>query len=80
VPSWQEGLEHGWSVEQNDLGLPIHSYGDEWLFDVIDISMIPENIIDTAIAKGLRIISITNHNEIGNVKRGNKTCLRKKTF
>lgn len=48
--------------------LHIHSYGEEGSFDVTDTSMTPENIVDKAIEKGLKIISITDHNEIGNVK------------
>lgn len=48
--------------------LHIHSYGDEGSFDVTDTSMTPEKIVDTAIEKGLNIISITDHNEIGNSK------------
>lgn len=49
--------------------LHIHSYGfDEGSYDVKDSQMTPENIVDTAIEKGLSIISITDHNEIGNSK------------
>ncbi|WP_152616960.1 PHP domain-containing protein, partial [Flavihumibacter solisilvae] len=48
--------------------LHIHSFGDEGSFDVTDITMTPENIVDTAVSKGLSIISITDHNAIGNVK------------
>lgn len=49
--------------------LHIHSFGEEGSFDVIDDTMTPENIVDTAIEKGLSIISITDHNEDRNVKR-----------
>jgi len=49
--------------------LHIHSYGEEGSFDVSDALMTPENIVDTAISKGLQIIAITDHNEIGNVKK-----------
>ena len=68
-------------IELNDINsganflradLHIHSIGDEGSFDVFDTMMTPENIVDTAIEKGLSIISITDHNEIGNVKRGIK--------
>lgn len=52
--------------------LHIHSYGDEGSFDVSDTTMTPENIVDTAVSKGLSIISITDHNEILNVKRAVK--------
>ncbi len=49
--------------------LHIHSFGPEsGSFDVTDATMTPENIVDTALAKGLSIISITDHNEIGNVR------------
>ncbi|WP_291635626.1 TrlF family AAA-like ATPase [Clostridium sp.] len=49
--------------------LHIHSYGDEGSFDVTDTTMTPENIVDTAINKGLSIIAITDHNEEQNVKK-----------
>ncbi|WP_069661309.1 TrlF family AAA-like ATPase [Arcticibacter eurypsychrophilus] len=50
----------------------IHSFGDEGSFDVTDNTMTPENIVDTAIQKKLSIIAITDHNEVGNVKRAVK--------
>jgi len=46
--------------------LHIHSYGEYGSYDVTDISMTPQAIVDTAIDKGLGIISITDHNEINN--------------
>ncbi|MDC6403685.1 MULTISPECIES: TrlF family AAA-like ATPase [Maribacter] len=46
--------------------LHIHSYGEFGSYDVKDTAMTPEAIVDTAIAKGLKIISITDHNEIFN--------------
>ncbi len=49
--------------------LHIHSFGDDGSYDVTDSSMTPESIVNTAIDKGLKIISITDHNEIGNVRR-----------
>jgi ABC-type cobalamin/Fe3+-siderophores transport system ATPase subunit/histidinol phosphatase-like PHP family hydrolase/predicted outer membrane protein len=50
--------------------LHIHSYGeDTGSFDVTDTSMTPESIVDTAIEKGLSIISITDHNEDQNSKK-----------
>lgn len=49
--------------------LHIHSFGTGGSFDVMDSTMTPENIVDTAIAKGLSVISITDHNEIDNIKR-----------
>lgn len=52
--------------------LHIHSFGEEGSFDVTDSTMTPENIVDTAIGKGLSIISITDHNEDRNVKRAIK--------
>ncbi|MDR0231385.1 MAG: PHP domain-containing protein [Dysgonamonadaceae bacterium] len=52
--------------------LHIHSYGEEGSYDVTDVTMTPENIVDTAIEKGLSIISITDHNEDRNVKRAIK--------
>ncbi|OAV76078.1 macrolide transporter ATP-binding /permease protein [Bacteroidales bacterium Barb7] len=46
--------------------LHIHSYGEFGSYDVGDHTMTPEAIVDTAIYKGLSIISITDHNEIQN--------------
>lgn len=38
--------------------LHIHSYGDGGSYDVDDYQMNPQNIVDTAISKGLSVISI----------------------
>jgi histidinol phosphatase-like PHP family hydrolase/energy-coupling factor transporter ATP-binding protein EcfA2 len=46
--------------------LHIHSFGEFGSYDVADHTMTPEAIVDTAIEKGLSIISITDHNEIQN--------------
>lgn len=46
--------------------LHIHSYGVGGSYDVEDPQMNPNNIVDTAIAKGLSVISITDHNEVSN--------------
>lgn len=47
--------------------LHIHSYGKGMgSFDVTDVSNTPNAIVDTAIQKGLKIISVTDHNEIMN--------------
>lgn len=49
--------------------LHIHSYGiDSGSFDVKDAQMTPQNIVDTALSSNLKIISITDHNEILNSK------------
>ncbi len=49
--------------------LHIHSFGeDTGSFDVVDEQMTPQSIVDTAIAAHLKIISITDHNEILNCK------------
>jgi ABC-type lipoprotein export system ATPase subunit/histidinol phosphatase-like PHP family hydrolase len=48
--------------------LHIHSYGEGGSYDVGDTQMTPQNIIDLAIAEGIKVISITDHNEINNVK------------
>lgn len=47
--------------------LHIHSYGSYASYDVIDVDMSPEKIIDEAIRENISIISITDHNEIGNI-------------
>src|SRR6187401_1393479 len=44
----------------------IHSYGEFGSYDVTDHTMTPEAIVDISIDKGLKIISITDHNEIQN--------------
>lgn len=49
--------------------LHIHSFGDDGSFDVTDNQLTPENIIDTSIENDLQVISITDHNNIGNIKR-----------
>ncbi|WP_432327982.1 PHP domain-containing protein [Mucilaginibacter sp. P25] len=49
--------------------LHIHSFGDHESYDVTDITMTPEAIVDTAISEGLSIIAITDHNEHRNVER-----------
>jgi len=46
--------------------LHIHSFGDFGSYDVTDVSMTPEAIVDTSIEKGISIISVTDHNEIHN--------------
>ena len=47
--------------------LHIHSYGvGTGSYDVTDLTNTPQNIVDTAISKGLKVISITDHNEILN--------------
>lgn len=50
--------------------LHIHSYGlSDGSYDVTDINMTPEAIVDISIQKNLKIISITDHNEINNSKK-----------
>ncbi len=43
----------------------IHSFGGS--HDVRDVTMTPEAIVETAVAEGLGVISITDHNEISSV-------------
>jgi len=47
--------------------LHIHSYGKYASYDVTDTLMTPQGIIDEAIKENITIISITDHNEIGNI-------------
>jgi len=49
--------------------LHIHSFGEFGSYDVTDKNMTPENIVDLAVKEGLEVISITDHNVIGNVRR-----------
>ena len=46
--------------------LHIHSFGPRGSHDVYDDQMSPSNIVDLALSEGLKVISITDHNEIGN--------------
>src|SRR5258705_10990776 len=46
--------------------LHIHSFGAS--HDVRDATMTPANVIATAAQEGLSIVSLTDHNEIGNVE------------
>lgn len=57
---------HGASFRRADLH--IHSYGENGSYDVKDVTMTPEAIVDTAISDNLEIIAITDHNSIGNVQ------------
>ena len=44
--------------------LHIHSYGvGTSSYDVTDITNTPQAIVDLAISKGLKVISITDHNQ-----------------
>jgi len=47
--------------------LHIHSFGKYASYDVTDTEMTPDRIIDEAIKENISIISITDHNEIGNI-------------
>lgn len=47
--------------------LHIHSHGGS--HDVTDATMTPENIVATAVAENISIISIADHNDISNVKQ-----------
>jgi ABC-type lipoprotein export system ATPase subunit len=60
-----QSLENGAKFYRADLH--IHSYGSYASYDVSDTQMTPENIIDEAIKEKISIISITDHNEIGNI-------------
>src|SRR5258708_6555846 len=48
--------------------LHIHSFGANGSYDVKDTQMTPENIIELAIKENIQVISVTDHNQIGNVK------------
>lgn len=48
--------------------LHIHSYGPKGSYDVTDVQSTPEGIVDEAIRKGIEIISVSDHNSIGNVE------------
>jgi DNA repair ATPase RecN/histidinol phosphatase-like PHP family hydrolase len=46
--------------------LHIHSYGPGGSYDVTDTTMTPQGIVDTALTKGIKVISITDHNRVDN--------------
>ncbi|UXE67143.1 MAG: PHP domain-containing protein [Chryseotalea sp. WA131a] len=48
--------------------LHIHTFGENGSYDVKDTTMTPQNIVDLAIQENIQVISITDHNEINNVK------------
>ena len=48
--------------------LHIHSFGEFGSYDVADAAMTPQNIVDLALSEKIGVISITDHNEILNVK------------
>jgi energy-coupling factor transporter ATP-binding protein EcfA2 len=58
-------IENGAKFYRADLH--IHSYGDYASYDVYDTEMTPTNIIDEAIKENISVISVTDHNEIGNI-------------
>jgi len=60
-----QSLDNGAKFYRADLH--IHSYGSYASYDVTDADMVPEKIIDEAIRENISIISITDHNEIGNI-------------
>lgn len=58
-------LDNGAKFYRADLH--IHSFGPYASYDVTDVDMTPKNIIDKAIEENISIISLTDHNEIGNI-------------
>lgn len=48
--------------------LHVHSFGAVGSYDVTDLSMTPEGIVDTAVAENLQVVAITDHNVTGNVR------------
>lgn len=64
--------QHSNGAQFRRADLHIHSYGDVGSYDVEDTAMTPEAIVDTAINEKLHVIAITDHNVVGNVRRGVK--------
>lgn len=64
------GFSNGAQFRRADLH--IHSFGQDGSYDVFDQNMTPENIVETAIKENLHVISITDHNRIGNIRRALK--------
>lgn len=48
--------------------LHIHSFGEGGSYDVTDATMIPEGIVEMAIAERLDLIAISDHNQIANIR------------
>lgn len=62
-----EATDNGAKFYRADLH--VHSYGLTGSLDVQDELMTPSNIIDKAAEEGISIISITDHNSIGNINK-----------
>lgn len=60
-----QSIDNGAKFYRADLH--IHSYGKYASYDVFDTLMTPDKIIDEAIKENISVISITDHNEIGNI-------------
>jgi ABC-type polar amino acid transport system ATPase subunit len=58
--------------------LHIHSFGGS--HDVKDQTMTPKSIVETAVAEGLAIIAITDHNEINNVELAFNEAVSRNVF
>ncbi|MET3122308.1 PHP family Zn ribbon phosphoesterase [Oxalobacteraceae bacterium GrIS 2.11] len=71
-PTISEILEQSNGAQFCRADLHIHSFGELGSYDVTDTSMTPENIVDTAISENLQVVAITDHNQIGNVRRALK--------
>src|SRR5438034_1365745 len=61
-----QGVSRGADFIRADLH--IHSFGPGGSYEVSDSQLTPEAIVDTAVRENLGIISITDHNVIGNVQ------------
>lgn len=61
------GHSNGAQFQRADLH--IHSFGALGSYDVTDVGMTPEGIVDLAIAENLQVIAVTDHNVVGNVRR-----------
>jgi predicted metal-dependent phosphoesterase TrpH len=61
-----DSQSEGASFHRGDLH--IHSFGIGGSYDVTDSSMTPQAIIDAAVQERLEVVSIADHNSIGNVE------------
>lgn len=66
IPKNIESLDGGASFVRADLHF--HSYGDDGSYDVKDVTMTPQAIVDSAITNGISIIAIADHHKTGNSK------------
>jgi len=64
----EEISKHSSGAHFHRADLHVHTFGKKGSYDVADERNTAQNIIDLAISEGIGFLSITDHNEIGNVE------------